>query len=92
MAKKEKIGQDRVWKDDNGRIHRFHGPAIEDSDGRKMWYSHGIPHREDGPAVEWADGQIEWWIHGYQYFIPNEMPLSLFLAYVKWMRNYNGRT
>jgi hypothetical protein len=37
-------------------LHRDDGPAIEYSDGEKVWYQHGLRHRIDGPALEHANG------------------------------------
>jgi hypothetical protein len=45
-------------------IHRIGGPAIEYSDGTKVWYKNGKIHREDGPAIEMEDGSKEWCQNG----------------------------
>ena len=44
--------------------HREDGPAIEWSDGDKVWCLNGKRHREDGPAVEYVDGSKEWRLNG----------------------------
>ncbi len=42
-------------------------------------------HREDGPAVMFDDGKdYMWYYYNKVYQRPEEMPLNLFLAYVKW--------
>ena len=40
------------------------GPAVEHTNGNKVWYHNDRLHRTGGPAVEWANGHIEWWING----------------------------
>jgi hypothetical protein len=55
------------WYDENGLLHREDGPAVEYSNGSKVWYKNGRLHREDGPAIEWADGKKEWWVYGKRY-------------------------
>ena len=44
--------------------HRDDGPAIEYTNGDKVWYQHGKRHRLDGPAVEWDNGNKEFWVDG----------------------------
>ncbi len=41
----------KMWRDDNGELHRINGPAVIDSDGDETWYYHGYVDRVDGPAV-----------------------------------------
>jgi hypothetical protein len=53
-----------VYKDENGELHREDGPAIEYSNGTKIWCWHGKYHRQDGPAIERADGTKFWYYHG----------------------------
>ena len=50
----------------DGELHNPDGPAVEYTDGTKVWYRHGERHREDGPAVEYANGHREWWVSGIQ--------------------------
>lgn len=53
-----------MWTDDNFRLHREDGPAVEDGDGSyKEWYIHDRLHREDGPAIEYVNGYKEWWVN-----------------------------
>ena len=47
-----------------GQLHRAHGPAIEHSDGYRVWYQNDWLHRLDGPAVEYDDGYRAWYING----------------------------
>ena len=56
----------KKWKNKEGRYHRENDkPAIEFSDGGKVWYINGKRHREnDKPAVEYADGRKIWYING----------------------------
>lgn len=49
----------------SGEHHSFDDkPAIEWTNGDKMWCSKGKWHREDGPALEYAKGGKEWLLHG----------------------------
>jgi hypothetical protein len=52
------------WFNEKEQLHRKDGPAIEEPDGYKAWWSNGKRHRENGPAVEKPDGSKEWWING----------------------------
>jgi hypothetical protein len=54
---------DLSWRDDNGDFHRDDGPAIEFTDGSKMWCRHGRMHRVDGPAMT-TPGSTTWAIDG----------------------------
>lgn len=47
----------------NGQLHREDGPAVEYSDGTKVWWVKGKLHREDGPAFEHPDGRKQWWVN-----------------------------
>ena len=56
----------RVYKDRtewylDGQLHRVDGPAVEYTNGTKLWCQNGQLHREDGPAVEHADGYKAWY-------------------------------
>jgi len=44
-------------------LHREDGPAVEFTDGAKMWYSYGKIHRLDGPAIEHTDGSKSWYFN-----------------------------
>jgi hypothetical protein len=48
------------------KYHREDGPALEYTNGDKIWYINGKCHREDGPAVEYADGTKCWYINDKQ--------------------------
>jgi hypothetical protein len=58
------------WYNDKLKLHRENGPAVEHTDGTKIWYKNGLHHREDGPAVEYGpNAKIGatlkfWWING----------------------------
>jgi hypothetical protein len=56
----------KKWYDDNGKLHRDDGPAIECSYGlkNKSWYINGLRHRLDGPAIEDCDGYKSWYLNG----------------------------
>jgi hypothetical protein len=52
------------WRNEEGKLHRFDGPAVEWADGDREWYIDGKPHRMDGPALEWTDGGKSWYVDG----------------------------
>ena len=54
----------KVWRNENDKIHRKKGPAIEYANGDKYWLQNGLFHRVGGPAVEFANGRKEWWFEG----------------------------
>lgn len=54
----------RCYYDNENRIHREDGPAVETHNGTTMWYIHGIRHRVDGPAIERYNGTKEWYVNG----------------------------
>jgi hypothetical protein len=55
----------RFYKDEECIIlHREDGPAIETSNGYKVYYIEGEPHREDGAAAIYANGDKEYYIKG----------------------------
>jgi len=54
----------KFWKNADGEYHREDGPAIEYTDGSKVWYLNDNCHREEGPAVEYYNGTKEWYLHG----------------------------
>jgi hypothetical protein len=48
-------------------LHRTDGPAVEYSDGTKVWYLNGQRHRTDGPAIENSDGYKVWYLNGQRH-------------------------
>ncbi len=50
------------WYNDKGELHRLDGPAVEMTDGSKLWYVDGKIHRLDGPAIECPDGYKQWYV------------------------------
>ena len=54
----------KVWKNDNGNLHREDGPAVIFPDGIQQWHINGKLHREDGPAAIYSDGTQFWYING----------------------------
>jgi len=50
------IRDQAIYHYKNGKVHRDDGPAIEHSDGAKLWYKNGKMHRDDGPAVQNENG------------------------------------
>jgi len=55
------------WYNENDKLHRLDGPAVECADGHKIWWNNDKIHRLDGPAVEWPDGTKEWYIESIEY-------------------------
>ena len=58
---KPRSGEKERWENSEGQLHRYDGPAVEYTDGFRVWYQNDQRHRDDGPAVEHADGYREWW-------------------------------
>jgi hypothetical protein len=50
------------WRNEEGKLHREDGPAVEQIIGNKFWYNNGKFHREDGPAIEWWDAPGDWYL------------------------------
>ena len=63
---------DKCWYNDQGKLHRTDGPAVEYRDGSVEWYLHGKRHREDGPAID-----------GPQHFIAGPPPEEYYLHDIK---------
>ena len=42
----------RRYYNSAGQLHRTDGPAVEYSNGDRVWYQNGFLHRIDGPAIE----------------------------------------
>ena len=55
------------YRNEQGKLHREDGPAVERTNGYKEWYLNGKLHREDGPAIEYADGDKSWYINDIEY-------------------------
>ena len=59
----DRVGTVR-YRNSDDQLHREDGPAVERSDGSRLWFLDGKLHREDGPAVERPDGSCEWYLDG----------------------------
>ena len=55
------------WYNEQGKLHREDGPAVESANGTKVWYRNDRRHREDGPAVECANGDKFWYRNGQRH-------------------------
>lgn len=55
------------WFDSRNNLHRIGGPAVEHTDGLKIWIVHDKIHRTDGPAIEDPEGHHEWWLDDIRY-------------------------
>ncbi len=53
-----------IYLNNENKLHRLDGPAVEYKDGGKVWYQNGKLHRIDGPAVERANGDKWWYQNG----------------------------
>ncbi len=51
------------WYNENYRLHREDGPAVELKNGFKYYYINEKIHREDGPAIENANGDKWYYIN-----------------------------
>jgi hypothetical protein len=69
MKSKLIIGKDgtKKWKLPNGYLHREGEPAIEYTNGTRIWYLAGHIHREDGLAIVWHDGAESWYLNDVEY-------------------------
>jgi hypothetical protein len=56
-----------MWYNEDNKLHREDGPAIEYTDGSKYWYINNKLHREDGPASEYANGYKHWFVNGKRH-------------------------
>ena len=74
-------GNKFYYNDNNDKLHREDGPAIEYPDGYKAWLINGNSHREDGPAVEYADGRKFWYLDGNEY---TEQEFDKIILKYKW--------
>jgi hypothetical protein len=61
----------------NGKEHRENGPAIECSDGDKLWFLNGKLHRENGPAIEFANGIKNWYLNGRYFYLEKEHKIEI---------------
>ena len=66
----------RFYCNNAGEWHRENGPAIEWSNGTKIWYQNGQLHRIGGPAIVCTNGHKEWWQNGRRHRT-DAQPLSL---------------
>ena len=58
-------GTIRWYKDAKRTVfHRVGGPAVEYTDGTKVWLQNGNRHRDNGPAFEFANGDKRWYQNG----------------------------
>jgi len=51
----------KYYYNENGKIHRIDGPAVEYFNGRKEWCVNGELHRLDGPAIDCHNGHKYWY-------------------------------
>jgi hypothetical protein len=56
---------DKRWFIEGHKLHREDGPAVEYTDGTKMWLIDDNFHREDGPAIDRAT-YPQWWYQGHR--------------------------
>lgn len=54
----------KFWYNENGKLHRGDGPAIECASGSRWWFTNGKRHRENGAAIEYSNGEKAWFYHG----------------------------
>ena len=78
------------FKNAEGQFHREDGPAIEYSDGTKLWFYHGTRHRLDGPAIERVDGSKEYFINGDWYGY-DDLTTKEFMRYLKAVKEWKKK-
>lgn len=64
MIKKTFSSGTTIWFNDEGRIHRDDGPAVEWAHGVIEWRQNGLLHRLDGPACIFPGRHSAWMING----------------------------
>jgi hypothetical protein len=64
MVTKQEFWGGIEYINEDGKLHRLDGPAVEWKYGNKSWYINGMLHREDGPARESITGNKCWYING----------------------------
>ena len=57
----------KAWFNGKGQFHRINGPAIEYTNGDKIWYLNGILHNPNGPAIDFPNESKEWWLNGKRH-------------------------
>jgi hypothetical protein len=57
----------KMWRNQDGQLHRTLGPAVEYANGRKEWWVDGQLHRTDGPAIEGSGGTKAWYLNGQRH-------------------------
>jgi hypothetical protein len=70
----------RRWRLPNGKLHRAGSPAVEFSNGTKLWYKHGKSHRVDGPAVVFEEGTIYWYLDGNAYYFDDWLEANTYIS------------
>lgn len=67
----KKMFEDKTeYYNENGRLHREDGPAIEYNNGSEAWLKNGLYHRIGGPAVtSTVGGAITkyYWLNGKRH-------------------------
>jgi hypothetical protein len=58
---------------------REDGPALERSNGGKLWYKNNKRHREDGPAVEYPDEYKEYWYNDQRIPVNSDKEFKKYL-------------
>jgi hypothetical protein len=64
--RKEETADYTYYYNKYDKYHRTDGPAVEYSNGSRVWYVNGKRHRTDGPAIEYNDGSKAWYVDGIQ--------------------------
>ena len=73
------------YNNEQGQMHRVHGPAVEYTSGTCEWRQNGRLHRLDVPAIEYSDGG-EWWQNG-QLHRPDGPAIDWPDGYRAWFQN-----
>jgi hypothetical protein len=76
----------RTWRTLDGELHREDGPAVEDADGGREWWQHGLLHRLDGPAYERSGSPGEWHVRGQLHRVDGPARQT-FIGDLEWFQN-----
>lgn len=72
------------FTDEQGKLHREDGPAIEYEDGFKQWHIHGMHHSVDGPATICPDGKTVWVVRGVRLDQNEEKFCKTMEEFLEW--------
>lgn len=78
----------KVWKLNDGTIHKEGKPAMVYNGGIEIWYINGLMHREDGPAYD-SESYKEWRINNQLHRENEPAIVDNILNNKEWWTNGN---